>query len=135
MTRNYEDEIQHLLRWFDWDHLPPHLAPISQICQTTALSMVEILEPGPELLDGLNRLLESKDWFVRQAVDDRRREVDRAHYESGGIDRSPEYECIRNGGHYWMSVPVGENNRCSACGAEGARNVPEINEEGPAPSV
>lgn len=57
-----------LLRWFDADHLPPHLQVVSRACQQLAFELTTILPDGPELTVGLRKLLEAKDAFVRQAV-------------------------------------------------------------------
>lgn len=66
-------ELRHpatldLLRWFDYDHLPPHLQAVSQHCHALAFEMASSLPDGPELTAGLRKLLEAKDCFVRQAL-------------------------------------------------------------------
>jgi hypothetical protein len=68
-------EVQRLLRFFEFDHLPPHLQAVSKPCGELALAMAErfserhsIRDDESELLDGLKRLLEAKDWFVRALV-------------------------------------------------------------------
>jgi hypothetical protein len=54
-----------LLRFFAFDHLPPHLRAVSQPCCFLAEAMVRALPDGPELTAGLRK---AKDCFVRQAV-------------------------------------------------------------------
>jgi hypothetical protein len=56
-----------ILRHFDYDHLPPHLAHVSEQYHTLAHRLAENLD-GPELTAGLRKLLESKDCAVRAAV-------------------------------------------------------------------
>ena len=57
-----------LLRFFDFEHLPQHLQPISRRCYQVAHAMVDDLPDGPELTTGLRKLLEAKDCFVRAAL-------------------------------------------------------------------
>lgn len=59
---------QQIVRFFDYAHLPPHLAPVSAACKDLALTMVIQLPDGPELTAGLRKLLEAKDCFVRAAL-------------------------------------------------------------------
>lgn len=56
-----------LLRFFTYDHLPPHLARISQPFHELAHAVAAELD-GPELTAGLRKLLESKDCMVRAAL-------------------------------------------------------------------
>lgn len=58
----------HLLRFFAYAHLPPHLAAVSAPCAELADEMVAQLPDGPELTAGLRKLLEAKDCFVRAAL-------------------------------------------------------------------
>lgn len=58
----------HLLRFFDYRHLPLHLQVPSQACAELAYLMVRDLPDGPELTTGLRKLLEAKDCFVRSAL-------------------------------------------------------------------
>lgn len=59
-----------LLRWFEYDHLPPHLRGVSREIGEVARALVSDygLE-GPEVTTGLRKLLEAKDCFVRAAVE------------------------------------------------------------------
>ena len=59
----------HLLRYFEYEHLPQHLQDISAPCAALAEEMTASLPDGPELTAGLRKLLEAKDCFVRAAVD------------------------------------------------------------------
>jgi len=59
---------EHLLQFFTYDHLPPHLQSVSRWSAEMADAMVETLPDGPELSAGLRHLLEAKDCFVRAAV-------------------------------------------------------------------
>ena len=59
-----------VLRWFEYDHLPEYLKPTSQMAHDMAYEMVRRFpDGGAELTAGLRKLLESKDCFVRCAVD------------------------------------------------------------------
>lgn len=57
----------HLLRYFEYSHLPPHLAEVSKPFHKLACEMVKNLS-GPEVEVGLRKLLEAKDCFVRAAL-------------------------------------------------------------------
>ncbi|HEY9473557.1 MAG TPA: hypothetical protein VIS06_06850 [Mycobacteriales bacterium] len=63
---------QHIARYFDYQHLPPHLQAVSQPCAQLASDMIRALPDGPELTAGLRHLLEAKDCFVRAALDAQR---------------------------------------------------------------
>lgn len=56
-----------LLKFFAYEHLPPHLQEISKPLCDTARAMAEKLD-GPEATAGLRKLLEAKDCFVRAAL-------------------------------------------------------------------
>lgn len=58
----------HLLQYFTYAHLPPHLQGISMRISEVAIEMVNVLPDGPELTAGLRKLLEAKDCFVRAAL-------------------------------------------------------------------
>lgn len=59
----------HLLRYFEYAHLPERLQAVSKPCGDLASEMVAALPDGPELTAGLRKLLEAKDCFVRAALD------------------------------------------------------------------
>ena len=61
--------VVSLLRYFEYDHLPPKLAVVSGACHALAHDMAARLPQGPELTTGLRKLLEAKDCFVRAALD------------------------------------------------------------------
>ncbi|MBP2331237.1 hypothetical protein JOF56_011622 [Kibdelosporangium banguiense] len=57
-----------LLKFFAYDHLPPHLQGTSKACHDLAHKMADELASGPELTVGLRKLLEAKDCFVRASL-------------------------------------------------------------------
>lgn len=60
---------QNLARWFDADHLPEGpVRTTSLMCGALAEQMIRSLPDGPELSEGLRKLLEAKDCFVRQSI-------------------------------------------------------------------
>lgn len=59
---------RHFQALFEWEHLPEHLADLSEPCARLAGRMVAELWDGPELSTGLRKLLEAKDCFVRAAL-------------------------------------------------------------------
>lgn len=64
---------RQLLQWFDANHLPPGpIRDTSQLCKNLAYDMAASLQDGPELSAGLRKVLEAKDCFVRQAIEDGR---------------------------------------------------------------
>lgn len=65
--REQHPAVAEVLQHFEYTHLPPHLQLISQPVHALAHAMAAQLE-GPQLTNGLNRLLEAKDCFVRAAV-------------------------------------------------------------------
>lgn len=56
-----------ILRYFEYSHLPHHLAEISEPFHDLAHDMANSLD-GPELTAGLRKLLEAKDCCVRAAM-------------------------------------------------------------------
>lgn len=56
-----------ILRFFEYEHLPPALQEVSREICGIARTMAERLD-GPELTAGLRKLLEAKDCFVRAAL-------------------------------------------------------------------
>ncbi len=61
-------QVQSLLGFFDYSHLPEHLQSVSRVSASTARHVVQMLPDGPELTAGLRKLLEAKDCFVRAAI-------------------------------------------------------------------
>lgn len=60
-------DVIAILEHFAFDHLPPHLAEISMEVHDLAHSMADQLQHDPQLLLGLQHLLEAKDCLVRVA--------------------------------------------------------------------
>ncbi|MEW1895903.1 hypothetical protein [Streptomyces albidoflavus] len=60
---------QHLLRYFDYAHLPERLQAVSAPFSELAHQLAATLPPGPEASVALRKLLESKDAAVRAALD------------------------------------------------------------------
>jgi hypothetical protein len=58
-----------ILRYFEFDHLPPRLQEVSAPMYDLAWHMARGLPQGPELTAGLRHLLQAKDCFVRCALD------------------------------------------------------------------
>ncbi|MDO9440583.1 MAG: hypothetical protein Q7T73_06810 [Beijerinckiaceae bacterium] len=55
----------HLLQFFTYAHLPPHLQAVSKPFGDLARGMVDTLPSNPERSAGLRKLLEAKDCAVR----------------------------------------------------------------------
>lgn len=53
------------MKYFEYAHLPPHLAEVSKPIGELAKQMDAALPDGPEKSAGLRKLLEAKDCFVR----------------------------------------------------------------------
>ena len=58
----------HLLQFFGFAHLPPHLAAVSEPFFHLAHRLTEDVPENPELTAGLRKLLEAKDCAVRAAM-------------------------------------------------------------------
>lgn len=58
-----------IMKYFKYDHLPPHLQDVSKPVGDLATEMDFTLPGGPEKSAGLRKLLESKDCFVRAALE------------------------------------------------------------------
>lgn len=69
----HHPSIEQILRYFEYQHLPPHLQEISKPFHDLAHLLASHLE-GPETTVGLRKLLEAKDCMVRAAVDQVRTE-------------------------------------------------------------
>jgi hypothetical protein len=61
--------IVAIARYFEYDHLPPHLQAVSKSFHDLAEQMIGLLPDGPELTTGLRKILEGKDCCVRAALD------------------------------------------------------------------
>lgn len=64
----HHPSIEQILRYFEYQHLPPDLQTVSKPFYVLAHDLAQFLE-GPELTVGLRKLLEAKDCMVRAAVD------------------------------------------------------------------
>lgn len=63
-----EGQSEHIMQFFAWAHLPPHLQEISRPFGEMAEAIVTKLPRNPERTVALRKLLESKDAAVRAAV-------------------------------------------------------------------
>lgn len=63
-----EPSVDHLMRFFTYEHLPGHLADVSRPFWVLARQLVDMGLEGPELTASLRKLLESKDCAVRSAL-------------------------------------------------------------------
>jgi hypothetical protein len=69
MLSRVHPAVRDIAKFFEYDHLPPHLSPISAACHDLAEKMIaELLGGGAELTASLRKLLEAKDCFVRAAL-------------------------------------------------------------------
>ena len=59
--------IAAILKFFEYEHLPPHLQKVSKPFCELASSMAASFG-GPEMTVGLRKLLEAKDCMVRAAL-------------------------------------------------------------------
>jgi ferritin-like protein len=59
---------QALLRYFEFEHLPEHLQPVSRPFHDVAHDMAGRLPEDPETTVCLRKLLEAKDCAVRAAL-------------------------------------------------------------------
>jgi len=66
MTR---ERPSHILRYFAYKHLPPHLQAVSSAFYALADEMDATLPDCAEKSAGLRKLLEAKDCFVRAALE------------------------------------------------------------------
>ena len=57
-----------MMKWFEYEHLPPNLREISQPFCFLAREMCHKIEPGVERTVCLRKLLEAKDAAVRAVV-------------------------------------------------------------------
>ena len=62
---DYHPAIQHVMRFFSYDHLPPHLQEISKDFCDLADKMADRAPQSQETTVALRKLLEAKDAAVR----------------------------------------------------------------------
>lgn len=60
--------VEHILQFFEYEHLPEHLQEISKPIGELARNMAERLPSNPETTAGLRKLLEAKDCLVRAKI-------------------------------------------------------------------
>lgn len=60
--------MEHIVQFFAFSHLPPHLQAISKPFSDLADQIVATLPRNPERTVALRKLLESKDAAVRAAI-------------------------------------------------------------------
>lgn len=65
---NDTDTAPPILRFFEADHLPDHLAAVSEPFGVLARDLADNLPPSAELSTALRKLLEAKDAAVRAAL-------------------------------------------------------------------
>lgn len=56
---------ERMIKWFAYEHLPPHLRAVSEEFATLAHIICNSTDPGPERTVALRKLLEAKDAAVR----------------------------------------------------------------------
>lgn len=61
--------VQSITKYFSYDHLEGRQRSISKECSNLAIRMLQELDDSPELTEGLRKLLEAKDCFVRASLD------------------------------------------------------------------
>ncbi|HEU4411166.1 MAG TPA: hypothetical protein VFS43_38290 [Polyangiaceae bacterium] len=61
-------EQEHILQFFAYEHLPPHLQERSKPFADLARALVDTLPRNPERTVALRKLLEAKDAAVRAAL-------------------------------------------------------------------
>ncbi len=59
---------EHVIQFFTYAHLPPHLRPVSKLFADLATEIIETCPQNPERTKALDRLLEAKDAAVRAVV-------------------------------------------------------------------
>lgn len=62
---DYHPSVQHVLQFFAFEHLPPHLAEVARPFWVLAFDLADFLPHNPETTVALRKLLESKDAAVR----------------------------------------------------------------------
>lgn len=62
------DPVEHIMQFFAFSHLPPHLQEISRPFSEHADRIIATLPRNPERTVALRKLLESKDAAVRALV-------------------------------------------------------------------
>lgn len=68
MTATVPPAAEHIMQFFAYDHLPPHLQDVSMPFAALADTIVKGLPRNPERTVALRKLLEAKDAAVRALV-------------------------------------------------------------------
>jgi hypothetical protein len=63
-----DEKPEHIMQFFAFAHLPPHLQVVSEGFANMASHIVSVLPRNPERTVALRKLLESKDAAVRALV-------------------------------------------------------------------
>lgn len=59
---------EHIMQFFAYSHLPPHLQDVSKVFSDMAHSIILVIPRNPERTVALRKLLEAKDAAVRAMV-------------------------------------------------------------------
>jgi hypothetical protein len=62
------EQPEHIMQFFAWAHLPPHLQEVSRPFSDLAEKIIATLPRNPERTAALRKLLEAKDAAVRARV-------------------------------------------------------------------
>ncbi len=82
MSENlFASQVAELHGFFEYKHLPPHLALVSAKFEELASHLGANLAPSAETVAGFRKLLEAKDCFVRAAL---------AEYRSADAEQTEE---------------------------------------------
>lgn len=65
---SYTNDVEPMLKWFEYNHLPEKLKAVSRQFYILAHHIVNTIERSPERTVALRKLLESKDAAVRAAL-------------------------------------------------------------------
>ena len=68
VLKTEQHPLERMMKWFKYDHLPPHLQEVSVGFYDLAVGICDIVVPGPERTVALRKLLEAKDAAVRAKV-------------------------------------------------------------------
>lgn len=60
--------VEHVLKFFKYEHLPPHLQEVSKEFCALAMATAERAPDNPETTVALRKLLEAKDAAVRAVL-------------------------------------------------------------------
>lgn len=60
--------MQHLIQFFAYSHLPPHMQEVSKDFYELAIKLYDTLPSNPESIMAMRKLLEAKDCAVRARI-------------------------------------------------------------------